>query len=110
MMISEPLTWLCEEPRHSLIANRIVRKGWPDLANFFLLPRPLELGELCRKNDLLGRIGVSLYYGGVRGGSQGTKAVLTDALELVEAISLSGEAVNLALKMAECLHTAWTGS
>jgi hypothetical protein len=35
MMTSKPLTWLCEEPRHSLIANRIFRKGWPELASFF---------------------------------------------------------------------------
>ena len=33
MMISEPLNWLCEEPRHSLIAS------W---------------AELCRKTDLSG--------------------------------------------------------
>jgi hypothetical protein len=45
MMISEPLTWLCEAPRHSPIANRVFRKGWPDLVNFFLLRRPLELGR-----------------------------------------------------------------
>jgi hypothetical protein len=38
MLISEPPTWLREEPRHSLIANRIFPKGWLDLANFFLLP------------------------------------------------------------------------
>jgi hypothetical protein len=79
MMISKPLTWLCEEPRYSLIANRIFRKGWPDLANLFFCRGRLSWAELCRKNDLLGWIGGSLYYGG----SLGTKAVLTDALELV---------------------------
>ncbi len=48
-MISEPLTWLCEEPRHSLIANKIFRKGWSDLANFFLLPKPLELVVMLKR-------------------------------------------------------------
>ncbi len=54
MMISEPLTWLCEEPRHSLIADRIFRKGFRGR---------LSWAEFCRKNDLLGWIEGSLYYG-----------------------------------------------
>jgi hypothetical protein len=38
MMISEPLTWLCEEPVIPP-SRQHFRKGWPDVANFFLLPR-----------------------------------------------------------------------
>ena len=32
MMVSQALTWLCEEPDHSFTFNMILRRGWPGLA------------------------------------------------------------------------------
>jgi hypothetical protein len=47
-MVSKALGWLCEEPEHSFTLNKIFRRGWPGLANFFLLPKQLELGRAAR--------------------------------------------------------------
>lgn len=35
MMVSKALGWRCEEPQHSFALNKIIRRGWPGLANFF---------------------------------------------------------------------------
>ena len=48
MMVSKALGWLCEEPVHSFTLNKIFRRGWPGLADFFLLPKQLELGRAAR--------------------------------------------------------------
>ena len=37
MVVSKALGWLCEEPEHSFTLNKIFRRGWPGLADFFLL-------------------------------------------------------------------------
>ena len=42
MVVSKALGWLCEEPEHSFTLNKIFRRGWPGLANFFLLPKQLN--------------------------------------------------------------------
>jgi len=47
-MLSQALTWLCEEPDHSFTFNMILRRGWPGLADFFLLPKQLTLGRAAR--------------------------------------------------------------
>ncbi|HZL25970.1 MAG TPA: hypothetical protein VFC39_05515 [Acidobacteriaceae bacterium] len=48
VMVSKALGWLCEEPEHSFTLNKFFRRGWPGLANFFLLPKQLELGRAAR--------------------------------------------------------------
>ena len=48
MRVSEALAWLCEEPLHSFTFNGVLRRGWPALADFFLLPKPLTLGRAAR--------------------------------------------------------------
>jgi len=48
MMVSRALTWLCEEPDHSFTFNMVFRRGWPGLADFFLLPKQLTLGRAAR--------------------------------------------------------------
>jgi len=48
MTVYNALIWLCEEPRHSFTFNLYFRRGWPGLANFFLLPKPFTLGRAVR--------------------------------------------------------------
>ena len=48
MMVSKALAWLCEEPDHSFTLNFVFRRGWPGLADFFLLPKQLTLGRAAR--------------------------------------------------------------
>jgi hypothetical protein len=57
MMVSKALGWLCEEPEHSFTLNKIFRRGWPGLSNFFLLPKRLELGRAART------LGRCLFWG-----------------------------------------------
>jgi hypothetical protein len=67
MMLSRALTWLCEEPDHSFTLNMVFRRGWPGLANFFLLPRQLELGRAARALErvlFLGSLGAFAVVGG----------------------------------------------
>ncbi len=110
MMVSRALTWLCEEPQHSFTLNKFLRRGWPGLANFFLLPKLLELGRAARlveRTIFLGGMAGFVYFGGLPLGSLGNKAGLTDAFELafmVKAIALiAGELVQWTLKIAEYL-------
>ncbi len=42
MMVSKALGWLCEEPEHSFTLNKIFRRGWPALADFFNCPSGLN--------------------------------------------------------------------
>lgn len=42
-MVSKALDRLCEEPQHSF--NKFFRRGWPALANFFILPKQFEPGR-----------------------------------------------------------------
>jgi hypothetical protein len=98
-MIPKPLIWLCEEAPHSLTANRIFRNGSPDLANFVLLPKPLELSFAARFVKRTIFTGLDRRISVLRGHSDriaGNRVGITDALELVvmvKAISLiSGEA------------------
>jgi hypothetical protein len=37
MKVSRALAWLCEEPDHSFTLNMVFRRGWPALADFFLM-------------------------------------------------------------------------
>jgi len=110
MAFSRVLTWLCEEPQNSFTFNKLLRKAWPGLANFFLLPKLLELGRGARiveRTIFMGGMAAFAYYGGLPVGSLGNKAGLTDALELavlVKAIALvAGFAVQFALKIAAYL-------
>jgi len=41
-MVHGAMTWLCDEPRRSSTFNF---SGGAGLANFFLLPKPLDLGR-----------------------------------------------------------------
>jgi hypothetical protein len=59
MMVSKALGWLCEEPQHSFTLNKFFRRGWPGLANFFLLPKQLELGRAARTLERC------LFWGGL---------------------------------------------
>ena len=59
MMVSKALAWLCEEPDHSFTFNMVLRRGWPGLADFFLLPKQLTLGRAAR---MLERV---LFLGGL---------------------------------------------
>ena len=59
MMVSKALAWLCEEPDHSFTFNMVLRRGWPGLADFFLLPQQLTLGRAAR---MLERV---LFLGGL---------------------------------------------
>jgi hypothetical protein len=59
MMVSRALAWLCEEPDHSFTFNMVLRRGWPGLADFFLLPKQLTLGRAAR---MLERV---LFLGGL---------------------------------------------
>ena len=104
MMPSKALAWLREEPNNSITFNKVLRKGWPGLGNFFLLPKPLELGRAARlveRTIFIGGMACFVYYGGLPIGSLGHKAGLADALELavmVKAIALiAGEAVQWSL-------------
>ena len=47
-MLSQALTWLCEEPDHSFTFNMILRRGWPGLADLLLLPKQWTLGRAAR--------------------------------------------------------------
>jgi hypothetical protein len=110
MTASRALTWLCAEPDFSFTFNKVFRKGWPGLADFFLLPKPFTLGRAARfveRTIFIGGMAGFVYYGGLPLGSLGNKAGLTDALELavmVKAIALiAGEATQGALKLAAYL-------
>jgi len=59
MAVSKALGWLCEEPEHSFTLNKLFRRGWPGLANFFLLPKQLELGRAARTLERC------LFWGGL---------------------------------------------
>ena len=59
MMVSKALAWLCEEPDHSFTLNFVFRRGWPGLADFFLLPKQLTLGRAARTLERV------LFLGGV---------------------------------------------
>ena len=48
MMVSSALAWLCEEPDHSFTLNMVFRRGWPGLADIFLLPKQFTLGRAAR--------------------------------------------------------------
>lgn len=104
MLLSRGLAWLREEPDNSFTFNKLLRKGWPGLANFFLLPKPLELGRAARmveRTIFIGGMACFVYYGGLPLVSLGHKAGLVDACELaamVKAIALvAGEAVQWSL-------------
>jgi hypothetical protein len=68
LTVYNALTWLCEEPLHSFTLNRFFRRGWPGLANFFLLPKLLELGRAARfieRAIFIGGMAGFVYYGGL---------------------------------------------
>jgi hypothetical protein len=103
MMLSSALAWL-REPSDSFTLSRLLRKGWPGLANFLLLQKPLELGRAARlveRTIFMGGMACFVYFGGLPIGSLRHKAGLTDALELafmVKAIALiAGEGVQWSL-------------
>lgn len=103
MMLSSALAWL-REPSDFFTLDKLLRKGWPGLANFFSLQKPLELGRAARlveRTIFLGGMACFIYFGGLPVGSLRHKAGLTDALELafmVKAIALiAGEAVQWSL-------------
>jgi hypothetical protein len=67
MMVGRALTWLCEEPDHSFTFNTVFRRGWPGLANFFLLPKQLTLGRAARTLErglFLGSLAAFAIVGG----------------------------------------------
>jgi hypothetical protein len=63
MTVSSALAWLCEEPNHSFTLNMVYRRGWPGLADLFLLPKQLTLGRAARTLErvlFLGGLAVAL--------------------------------------------------
>jgi len=93
MMVSRALAWLREEPRHSFTLNKFLRRGWPGRANFFWLPKLLELGSAARlveRKDFVGGMAGFVFYGGLPLASLGNKAGLGDALELAAMVKEIG--------------------
>jgi hypothetical protein len=102
-MLSKALEWL-REPSDSFTLGKLLRKGWPGLANFFALQKPLELGRAARlveRTIFIGAMACFVYFGGLPIRSLRHKAGLTDAFEvafIVKVIALIvGEAVQLSL-------------
>jgi hypothetical protein len=103
MMLSRALAWL-REPSDSFTLSKLLRKGWPGLANFLSLQKPLELGRAARlveRTIFLGAMACFVYFGGLPIGSLRHKAGLTDALELALMVKvaalIAGEAVQWSL-------------
>ena len=108
MLPSRTLHWLGEPPAFTGTVNNLLRRGWPGLANFFLLPSWLELGRLARLLErviFLGGMAGFVIYGGLPLKELGYHAGRVDALELalmVKAIALiAGEALQWSLKIVE---------
>jgi hypothetical protein len=69
-MVSKSLAWLCEEPQHSFTLSKFLRRGWPELASFLLLPKLLELGRAARlveRTIFVGGMAGFVFYGGPAG-------------------------------------------
>jgi hypothetical protein len=108
MLPSRTLHWLGEPPEFSGTINNLLRRGWPGLADFFLLPKLFELGRLARLVErviFLGGMAGFVIFGGLPLKELGYHAGRVDALELalmVKAIALiTGEALQWLLKIVE---------
>lgn len=108
MTVRQTLAWLCDEPERSFTFNAVLRRGWPALASFFLLPKQLRLGRAARfveRTIFLGGTAGFVIYGGLPISSLTNKAGLIDAFELalmVKAIALvAGLAMQALLKIVE---------
>ena len=100
MMVSKALAWLCEEPDHSFTLNFVFRRGWPGLADFFLLPEQLTLGRAARTLErvlFLGGLAAFAVVGGWPALSIGLVVELK-AIALIAGLLTQG-----VLKLAEYL-------
>ena len=106
MTVSRALTWLCDRPQGDFTLSWLLRRGWPEFADFVLLPKVFELGRLARLVERVifwGAAGVLFFYRDLPLGSLGKPDGLTDWLVLLAVVKviavLVGLVVQLSLKL-----------
>lgn len=104
MFLSQALGWLCEPPRSNFTLRGILQKGWPEVAGFIAMPKPLELGRLARLVErgifAAGLLADIIWYEGTPLGILGTSHGLADFLELLVMIKIVAVLVGLAVQVS----------